>query len=136
MQRFKNDLISRQDAIDAVKSYWKAEVDAIPKDADFGAVTATCDLILKCNTEMCKVLDGIPSAETTDIYRSGYKDGKKRGKKDKRRKGKWIWDDEGYHCSLCGFHAHGNTLECLDGTYRYCPWCGARVSEGEENEKA
>ena len=41
------------------------------------------------------------------------------------RKGKWIWDDEGYHCSECFFHAHGNTLECLDGTYRFCPNCGA-----------
>ena len=42
-----------------------------------------------------------------------------------RKKGKWIWDDEGYHCSECWFHAHGNTLECMDGTYRFCPNCGA-----------
>ena len=30
------------------------------------------------------------------------------------KKGKWIWDDEGYHCSECMFHAYGNTLECFD----------------------
>ncbi len=48
-----------------------------------------------------------------------------------RKKGKWIWDDEGYHCSECWFHAHGNTLECMDGTYRFCPSCGAEM-EGVE----
>ena len=47
------------------------------------------------------------------------------------KKGKWIWDDEGYHCSECFFHAHGNTLECLDGTYSFCPNCGADM-RGEE----
>lgn len=43
------------------------------------------------------------------------------------KKGKWIYDDEGYHCSECLFHAYGNTLECYDGAYKYCPHCGARV---------
>lgn len=46
-----------------------------------------------------------------------------------RKHGKWIWDDEGYHCSECFFHAYGNTLECLDGTYQYCPNCGADMRE-------
>ena len=87
-----DDLISRQDAIDAVKSYWKAEVDAIPKDADFGTVTATCDLILKCNTEMCKVLDGIPSAqpERDTGYSDGFADGYKAGQKDAQPEQQWI----------------------------------------------
>lgn len=49
-----------------------------------------------------------------------------------RKVGKWIWDDEGYHCSECFFHAYGNTLECFDGTYRYCPSCGARM-KGEDD---
>ena len=48
------------------------------------------------------------------------------------RHGRWIWDDEGYHCSECFFHAYGNTLECLDGTYRFCPNCGARMDEEVE----
>ena len=47
-------------------------------------------------------------------------------------KGEWIWGDEGYHCSKCLFHAYGNTLDCLDGTYKYCPNCGADM-RGEEN---
>ena len=48
------------------------------------------------------------------------------------RHGTWIWDDEGYHCSECFFHAYGNTLECLDGTYKYCPNCGAQMDEGSK----
>ena len=49
------------------------------------------------------------------------------------RQGKWIWDDEGYHCSECFFHAYGNILECLDGTFKFCPVCGAQMNEGADN---
>lgn len=54
---------------------------------------------------------------------------------EERKKGKWIWDDEGYHCSECFFHAYGNTLECLDGTYRYCPKCGAKMDEERREDE-
>lgn len=47
------------------------------------------------------------------------------------RRGRWIWDSEDYHCSECFFHAYGNTLECMDGTYKHCPQCGARMEEQE-----
>lgn len=48
------------------------------------------------------------------------------------KRGRWIWDDEGYHCSECFFHAYGNTGEILSGDYHFCPNCGARMeSEGE-----
>lgn len=47
------------------------------------------------------------------------------------RCGRWIWDSESYHCSECFFHAYGNTLECMDGTYNYCPNCGARMVHEE-----
>lgn len=45
------------------------------------------------------------------------------------KKGKWIWNEEisAYSCSECHHNAYGNGLECLDGTYRYCPNCGARM---------
>lgn len=58
-----SNIIDRQAAIDAIKSYWRSEVDTIPKDADFGTVTATCDLILKCNAAICEVLQDLPSAQ-------------------------------------------------------------------------
>lgn len=47
--------------------------------------------------------------------------------------GRWIWDDEGYHCSECLYHAYGNTGEVLTGQFIYCPWCGAKM-EGDDAE--
>ena len=48
--------------------------------------------------------------------------------------GKWIWDDEGYHCSECWYHAYGNTWEVMSGEYRYCPNCGVQMEERSEDE--
>lgn len=45
--------------------------------------------------------------------------------------GEWIWDDEGYHCSECWYHPNGSTLECMDGTFKYCPNCGAKMDLNE-----
>jgi len=49
------------------------------------------------------------------------------------RMGKWIGDDEGYHCSECFYHAYGETVEVLSGHWHFCPNCGAdmRPEEGE-----
>ena len=51
----------------------------------------------------------------------------------KRKIGRWIWDDEGFHCSECWFHAYGDTGDVLSGHYHYCPHCGARL-EGGDND--
>ena len=63
----------------------------------------------------------------TEGEQKAYAEGYAAGKRHAVRHGRWIWDDEGYHCSECFFHAYGNTLECMDGTYAYCPNCGARM---------
>lgn len=47
-----------------------------------------------------------------------------------RKLGVWIWDDEGYHCSECFFHAYGCTEEILNGDYYFCPHCGAIMQDG------
>lgn len=49
------------------------------------------------------------------------------------RHGRWIWDDEGYHCSECFFHAYGETGEILSGHWHYCPNCGAKMEGVAEN---
>ncbi len=54
-----------------------------------------------------------------------------------RKKGKWEWnnsDELYYSCSCCGHKAYGNTLEIIDGTYHYCPNCGADM-KGESNDE-
>lgn len=51
-----------------------------------------------------------------------------------RDNGKWIWDDDGYHCSECFFHPGGYTLECLDGTFKFCPVCGAEMKGENDGE--
>jgi len=75
-------------------------------------------------------IEAIPSADVVErpLYERALSDVVRLSVE--RKKGKWIWDDEGYHCSGCWFHAYGNTLECMDGTYKYCPNCGAEM-EGE-----
>ena len=48
------------------------------------------------------------------------------------RHGKWIWEEQVYKCSECSHKAYGNILECMDGTYKFCPVCGARMEETDE----
>lgn len=87
--------------------------EAFEKDSDEQKWDSGCWIRYKLFE---RVFDSVPTADVVE-----------------RKVGKWIWDDEGYHCSECFFHAYGNTLDCLDGTYRYCPNCGARM-KGEDDE--
>lgn len=82
-------------------------------DAVFGQFCASSDETEAALNAAIEEIRVIPAADVRSVVR-----------------GKWIWDDEGYHCSECWFHACGNTLECMDGTYRFCPSCGAEM-EGE-----
>ena len=50
-----------------------------------------------------------------------------------RKRGKWIWDDFGYHCSECFYNPVGSD-EIFFGEYKFCPHCGAEM-EGEEDAK-
>lgn len=46
--------------------------------------------------------------------------------------GEWIWDDEGFHCSECWYHAYENIAEILNENWYYCPHCGARMEVQDE----
>lgn len=105
--------------------YWKdienaPTVDAEPEQIEFEWCTdcKEYDQEAHCCHRWTKVIRNT----VNDLKTQGY---------EMVKYGMWIWDDEGYHCSNCFFHAYGNTQECLDGTYRYCPSCGARM-EGED----
>ena len=107
-----SDYIKREDAIDAICGSGcpcKGEEECVNKDC-------VVYNILK-----------VPSADVVErpLYERSLSDVVRLSVE--RKKGKWIWDDEGYHCSECWFHAHGNTLECMDGTYRFCLNCGAEM---------
>ncbi len=50
------------------------------------------------------------------------------------RHGRWMWDggeDTHYYCSQCHHNAYGCSIEILDGVYKYCPSCGAKMEESE-----
>lgn len=46
-----------------------------------------------------------------------------------RRKGKWIYLNEldAFECSICG-------RQMVRNIFDYCPWCGAEMTKGEEDE--
>lgn len=69
--------------------------------------------MLNCNIEVCKIaLEALKQPE--------------------RKKGKWEWDaEEGYWCSECKEYVYGCTEEIMEGSYKFCPFCG---SENEENQ--
>ena len=58
-----NDLISRQAAIDAVKTYWKKVVEDIPKGVGVEELTQLCNMALEHNANILKAIDQLPSAQ-------------------------------------------------------------------------
>lgn len=60
-------LIEREKVIEAIHTHFKSEVDAIPKDADFGTLTATCDLIIDQSAKLTKIIDELPTVEPDSI---------------------------------------------------------------------
>lgn len=46
-----------------------------------------------------------------------------------QRKGKWIYLNglDAFECSVCG-------RQMVRNIFDYCPWCGAEMTKGEEDE--
>lgn len=87
--------------------------DYISREAAKKAVCERCDYAGTRECVSCvNPAEAIPAADVRPVVR-----------------GRWIWDDEGYHCSECWHHAYGNTGEILSGDYHYCPSCGADMRE-------
>lgn len=56
-----------------------------------------------------------------------------------RKSGVWEYvDDIGYRCSVCHTYAYGCLGEVIDGHYKFCPFCGAKMvrveCEGKEKD--
>lgn len=115
-----DDLISRQAAIDAVRSYYDES------DGD--------------EREIEERIADLPSAqERIDAaYKEGYCDCEQEWLKERRqerKKGKWIRENivltinppqYQWHCSECGKRVHWFTTEVLTD---FCPNCGADMRE-------
>ena len=43
------------------------------------------------------------------------------------KRGKWLWDGEGYLCTNCCSPLYGCSLEIISGVFRHCPFCGAKM---------
>lgn len=100
-----SDLIDRQAAIDAIE-FGITYAKAINKET--GEVK---ELFQASNDELRKAEDRIkqlPSAQ---------------------QKGKWIYLNglDAFECSVCG-------RQMVRNIFDYCPWCGAEMTKGEEDE--
>lgn len=69
---------------------------------------------LEATMKLCVTMDRISAADVVPVVH-----------------GMWIWDDEGYHCSECFYHAYGETGEVMSGNWHFCPNCGALMKDGE-----
>ena len=112
-----SDLISRQDAIDAINERIKAAYEWYDKTPT-NDIKVRAEQAIATFCEASLTIKKLPSAQKTGrwITQEGY-DG-----------------DEYYECSVCQ-----EAFVLIDGTpnengYNYCPACGARLVEGEENE--
>lgn len=99
-----SDYISRDAAIEVLVNYYNSMEDFV------GYNTPKKNAIGEC---IERIKNDIP---TVDVV--------------KQNTGKWIWDDEGYHCSECFYHAYGETAEVMSGNWHFYPNCGAKMEEG------
>ena len=55
---------------------------------------------------------------------------------DITRLGHWEWheDNREWFCSECKRFVYGVSLEVMSGEYKFCPHCGAKMDEVEEDE--
>lgn len=108
-----DDLISRQEAIDALFELYEYQRDIDP--------TQAADLVRQGIYLAEKKIEQLPSAQT------------------EWKKGNWVYGEDeygidGYHCDKCGFfvpwdYAHKFISYIED--YNFCPSCGADM-RGEE----
>ena len=105
------DLIKREDAIEAIHNYWKKRLDTLPT-----ADIQQTDKILEHNKTLCNFINAIPSAD--------------------RPQGEWInkheWANGIYEreCSICGAM---KPILMHTAKVNFCPNCGADM-RGEDDE--
>ena len=101
------DIIYREDAIEAIHSYWKGELSKMPMvDSEYGEVIdGDYNTLLKHNKELSIRIKDIPSAD--------------------RPQGEWIIEIDANgntygRCSICGMRQYAGQLN-------FCPDCGTKM---------
>ena len=112
-----NDLIRRDDVIQAIHGYWGSKINELPtentEDGEIITDVRKANEYLEHNKQLCLFVKLIKTVEVAEPKR-----------------GRWIpWDgvEVTYKCSVCGAD-----WDCLEGTpmdneMYYCPNCGARM---------
>ena len=85
----------------------------VPFKTSHGLTKEQCDGANFARLKLAAIFKALPTADVAPM-----------------RRGWWIYDGIVYGCSECGYNAYGNYNECLDGTFRYCPYCGAKMMNG------
>ena len=120
-----NDLIRRNVLDDILELYEKHHPRLATNVYEFGVALR----------QLIKNTPTVAKIDTNDIEYKAYCKGLEDGKKITRPQGEWIGNafDE-HHCNKCGHYALWE--EESDGYYeaqsRFCPYCGAKMFEGEE----
>ena len=104
------DLISRQDAIDAICKEWCYVTYGNCPHSDDGFACDGCDDV--------KAIQALPSAEP--------------------KTGEWVRKDDGlffwYECSECGNKPMANRFSYREERSAFCPHCGAKMYKDGEDE--
>lgn len=111
----ENDMPEQQESDKLGVKTGETCTDCISRQAARDALCDNCDNVQAvCAHYPCKqyiAVEKLPSAQP------------------KRKKGKWIYLNglDAFECSVCG-------RQMVRNIFDYCPWCGAEMTKGEEDE--
>lgn len=106
----------KQEIIELVHQTLRGFFGPFP-EGELGArpLTQTEKTLLEVNKVLCEKIEEISTEE--------------------RASGEWIFNEDGnYECSRCGIAWKDMPVKDAKPAFKACPWCGADMGEGDENE--
>ena len=122
-----DDLISREAAIDGLDAHYVEHRNLNDWQEGWNAAL---------DWVKYTYLDDLPSAQpdlssySDRLWKAAYERGKAEAQ---RMRGRWMLDNDGFYvCDQCGEPCAGELMG--KPRDRFCPWCGADMREGEQDE--